>query len=87
MIAFWAAPTMTQGHLLFSAVVTVYVLIALQLEERDLLAYHGETYSAYQRQVPMLIPVRAAWYASADAAARDDEPNEIRIKGDDHAGK
>lgn len=60
LIAFWATPTMTQGHLLFAAVVTAYVLIALQLEERDLLSYHGETYSAYQRQVRMLVPIPAA---------------------------
>lgn len=57
LIAFWATPMMTQGHLLFAAVVTAYVLVALQLEERDLLAYHGETYSAYQRQVRMLLPL------------------------------
>lgn len=56
VIAFWAIPRMTQGHLLFAAVVTAYVLIALQLEERDLLSYHGETDSAYQRQVRMLVP-------------------------------
>lgn len=60
LIAFWATPTMTQGHLLFAAVVTVYVLVALQLEERDLLTYHGETYSAYQRQVRMLVPLPVA---------------------------
>lgn len=60
LIAFWATPTMTQGHLLFAAVVTAYVLVALQLEERDLLSYHGETYSAYQRQVRMLVPIPAA---------------------------
>jgi len=57
LIAFWATPTMTQGHLLFAAVVTAYVLVALQLEERDLRAYHGETYSEYQRQVRMLVPL------------------------------
>ena len=57
LIAFWATPTMTHGHLLFAAVVTAYVLVALQLEERDLLAYHGETYSAYQQQVRMLVPL------------------------------
>jgi protein-S-isoprenylcysteine O-methyltransferase Ste14 len=59
LIAFWATPIMTQGHLLFAAVVTAYVLVALQLEERDLLAYHGETYSAYRRQVRMLVPLPA----------------------------
>lgn len=57
LIAFWTIPTMTQGHLLFAAVVTAYVLIALRLEERDLLAHYGETYSAYQGQVRMLLPL------------------------------
>jgi methanethiol S-methyltransferase len=57
LIAFWASPVMTQGHLLFSAVVTAYVLVALRLEEHDLLAYHGEAYSTYQRQVRMLVPL------------------------------
>jgi protein-S-isoprenylcysteine O-methyltransferase Ste14/rhodanese-related sulfurtransferase len=57
LIAFWAAPTMTQGHLLFAGVVTIYVLAALRLEERDLVAHYGETYSAYQRQVRMLLPL------------------------------
>ena len=57
LIAFWAAPTMTYGHLLFAAVVTAYVLVAVRLEERDLLAYYGPTYSVYQRQVRMLLPL------------------------------
>ncbi len=57
LIAFWAIPTMTQGHLLFAVVVTAYVLIALQLEERDLVTNHGERYLAYQRQVRMLAPL------------------------------
>jgi protein-S-isoprenylcysteine O-methyltransferase Ste14 len=57
LIAFWATPRMTQGHLLFAAVVTAYVLVALQLEERDLVAQHGAVYSAYQKQVRMLLPI------------------------------
>jgi protein-S-isoprenylcysteine O-methyltransferase Ste14 len=57
LIAFWAAPTMTAGHLLFSAVTTAYVLLAIQLEEHDLVMFHGEDYRAYQRQVRMLLPV------------------------------
>lgn len=68
LIAFWATPTMTQGHLLFAAVVTAYVLIALQLEERDLLSYHGETYSAYQGQVGMLVPRPAIWQSGNRSA-------------------
>lgn len=56
LVAFWAAPTMTAGHLLFSIGTTAYILIALQLEERDLTAELGERYLEYRRRVPMLIP-------------------------------
>jgi protein-S-isoprenylcysteine O-methyltransferase Ste14 len=57
-IAFWAAPTMTEGHLLFAGATTLYILIALQLEERDLLRFHGEQYGAYRQKVGILLPFR-----------------------------
>jgi methanethiol S-methyltransferase len=57
IIAFWSTPTMTAGHLLFSVATTAYILIAIQLEERDLMDYFGEKYSEYRRQVSMLIPL------------------------------
>jgi protein-S-isoprenylcysteine O-methyltransferase Ste14 len=57
VLAFWATPTMTQGHLLFAFVTTAYILVAVQLEERDLVAYHGDEYAAYQNQVRMLLPL------------------------------
>tara|TARA_R110002074_G_scaffold161480_11_gene319589 strand:- start:64671 stop:65411 length:741 start_codon:yes stop_codon:yes gene_type:complete len=57
IIAFWATPTMTTGHLLFAAVTTVYILVAVKfLEERDLKKALGDTYVSYQKKVPMLIP-------------------------------
>src|SRR5262249_42589381 len=56
LLVFWAAPTMTAGHLLFAAVSTAYILVALQLEERDLIAAFGTTYQEYRRRVPMLLP-------------------------------
>jgi len=56
LIAFWATPMMTAGHLLFTIATTGYILIALQLEERDLIHYFGEQYQEYRRKTSMLIP-------------------------------
>jgi len=55
LFAFWATPTMTAAHLLFAFVTTVYILVAIQLEERDLLDSHPD-YAAYRASVPMLLP-------------------------------
>lgn len=58
MIAFWATPTMSLGHLLFALMTTGYIVIAVKfLEERDLVAVHGDTYRDYQKRVPMLLPI------------------------------
>lgn len=57
IIAFWATPQMTVGHLFFSIVTTLYILVALQLEERDLVGYHGIAYTEYQERVSMIIPL------------------------------
>ena len=57
IIAFWAAPVMTQGHLLFAVVTTVYMFVAVKfLEEKDLLKIHGEDYKNYQKTTSMIIP-------------------------------
>jgi protein-S-isoprenylcysteine O-methyltransferase Ste14 len=58
LAAMWATPTMTLGHLAFAGYYTVYVLIALFVEERDLVALHGAAYREYQRRVPKLLPLR-----------------------------
>ncbi len=55
-IAFWAIPTMTFGHLLFAGVLTIYMLLAATVEERDLVAHFGGQYEDYRRQVPMFVP-------------------------------
>ena len=68
ILAFWATPTMSAGHMLFAAFLTAYMLAAIPLEERDLVDLHGEQYEQYRRRVPALVPRPAALVGAAQPA-------------------
>ena len=68
LLAFWATPTMTAGHLLFALATTGYILIAIQLEERDLIGQFGDQYRRYRKQVGMLVPLPGRTLADGTGA-------------------
>lgn len=70
-LAFWATPTMTGAHLLFAAMTSAYMLMAIRWEERDLMAVHGRDYERYRAEVPMLVP-SARPYIEPQAGAREE---------------
>jgi methanethiol S-methyltransferase len=66
VIAFWAAPDMSVGRMLFAVLATGYIVAAVRLEERDLLTHHGEAYERYASQVPRFVPRLARVRPPAD---------------------
>ena len=68
LLAVWATPTMTVGHLLFSVVITGYILIGIQLEERDLVQQFGDQYRRYRQHAAMLVPLPGRKFTSPKVA-------------------
>jgi methanethiol S-methyltransferase len=71
VIAFWSAPHMTSGRFFFAVMCTGYILVAIQLEERDLVTFHGESYRRYRKAVSMLVPL------PGKKSQRDQEPQRV----------
>lgn len=74
ILAFWATPTMTAGHLLFALATTAYILIGIRLEERDLMAMFGQQYADYRRRVSMLVPLPRGSGAARAPSVRGPAP-------------
>jgi protein-S-isoprenylcysteine O-methyltransferase Ste14 len=79
IVAFWATPSMTVGHLLFAAVTTAYILVGIFLEERDLIELFGDDYRRYREQVSMLIPWRRPAPSADRAGSPSKEPSSPRL--------
>ncbi len=75
IIAFWATPVMSLGHLLFAVVTTVYIVIAIQIEEHDLVKMLGIAYVEYRKRVPALIPFTK--FGGGGATPKDTTPKEM----------
>jgi protein-S-isoprenylcysteine O-methyltransferase Ste14 len=77
LIAFWAAPDMSVGRMLFAVLATAYIMVAVRFEERDLVAQHGEAYERYAEQVPRFVP-RLVRPHGLGLASRGHEAQQVR---------
>jgi len=71
LLAFWCTPTMTVGHALFAGVWTGWILLAIRLEEKDLVHHHGDAYRAYRNRVRKLVPLPKTSPETADGTAAE----------------
>jgi protein-S-isoprenylcysteine O-methyltransferase Ste14 len=78
LLAFWSTPTMTMTHLFFALVTSAYILVGIQLEERDLMKEHPE-YADYRKEVPMLMPTWPREIAGLDKAEPTRGVTEARV--------
>lgn len=74
LTAMWATPHMSLGHALFAGVNSVYILVAIALEERDLISHFGQVYVAYRKRVPMLFPFGSRRQEALDAEVLAEAP-------------
>jgi protein-S-isoprenylcysteine O-methyltransferase Ste14 len=77
LLAFWSTPTMTVAHLFFAIATTVYILLAIRFEERDLVNAYGDEYRTYKKRVPMILPLklRAAPVSTNSGGAGESVPS------------
>jgi protein-S-isoprenylcysteine O-methyltransferase Ste14 len=68
LLAVWATPAMSVGHLLFAVMITGYILIGIQLEERDLIRQFGDQYRRYRQRAAMLVPLPGRKFTDAKDA-------------------